>query len=213
MKIGSLRELYIEQLRDLADAEQQIIKALPKMIEKASSEDLKEALNDHFEVTKTQASRLEDIFAALGEKSKGEKCKGMEGVLAEGDELVGKVDGGPTRDAAIIAAAQRVEHYEMAGYGTARTYAGLLGEEDAQELLQQTLDEEEEADETLTELSGEINAEANGAEAEGSEEGEEEGETVEVGEDDSEQEARTARTGKRATASKSAASTKKKRVA
>src|SRR5262249_9784250 len=155
-----------------------------RMIEAASSEDLKEALNNHLEVTKTQASRLEDIFAALGEKAKGEKCKGMEGVLTEGDDLVGKVEEGPTRDAAIIASAQRVEHYEMAGYGTARTYAGLLGEEDAQDLLQQTLDEEEEADETLTELAGEINAEANG---EGSEEGEEEG--VEVGEDDSEQEA------------------------
>src|SRR5215470_15618289 len=160
MKLGSLRELYVEQLRDLADAEQQIIKALPKMIDAATSEDLKQALTDHLGVTKSQASRLDDIFEVLGEKSKGEKCKGMEGVLDEGDKLVGKVEEGSVRDAAIIASAQRVEHYEMAGYGTARTYAELLGEEEASQLLQQTLDEEKEADQRLTELADDVNVAA-----------------------------------------------------
>jgi ferritin-like metal-binding protein YciE len=111
MKPTSLRELYIEQLRDLADAEHQIIKALPKMIEATSSEDLKEALTEHLDVTKTQVTRLEGIFEQIGEKSKGETCKGMEGVLAEGDDLVGKVKDEALRDAAIIASAQRVEHY------------------------------------------------------------------------------------------------------
>lgn len=157
MKPNSLQQLYIEQLRDLYDAEQQIIKALPEMIEATGSADLKQALNQHLDVTKTQASRLEKIFNGLGEKPKGEKCKGMEGIIDEGSDLVDDVDDQDVRDAAIIAAAQRVEHYEMAGYGTARSYAELLGQNDPSQLLQQTLKEEKEADETLTELAGEIN--------------------------------------------------------
>ncbi len=166
MKPNSLQELYVEQLNDLYDAEQQIVKALPKMIEAATSEDLKQALTEHLEVTKTQATRLEQIFETLGEKTKREKCKGMQGVLAEGSELVGEIKNADVRDAAIIASAQRVEHYEMAGYGTVRTYATLLGEDEAAELLQQTLDEEKEADQTLTSLAGQINAEAEGQPAE-----------------------------------------------
>lgn len=160
MKPKSLRELYVEQLRDLYDGEQQIIKALPKMIDAAQAEELQDALNDHLEVTKEQSSRLEQIFKNLGEKAKGEKCKGMQGIIQEGDDLIGEIDDENLRDAAIIASAQRVEHYEMAGYGTARTFAELLEEQEAKDLLQQTLNEEEEADQILTNLAGDINSEA-----------------------------------------------------
>jgi len=158
----SLQELYVEQLRDLYDGEQQIIKALPKMIDKATSEDLKSALNEHLEVTREQATRIEQIFEKLGDKAKGEKCKGIAGIIDEGEDLIGDIEDDDVRDAGIIAAAQRVEHYEMAGYGTARTFAQLLGEESAVELLQQTLEEEKEADETLTGLASEINVTAAG---------------------------------------------------
>ena len=160
MEINSLQELYVEQLKDLYDAEHQIIKALPKMIEKAESEELKDALNEHLEVTKQQANRIEKVFSDMGEKVKAEKCKGMQGVIAEGDDLIGDIDDPGVRDAAIIAAAQRVEHYEMAGYGTARTYAEQLGEDEAADLLQQTLNEEKDAEKKLTELASEINPEA-----------------------------------------------------
>jgi len=160
MEINSLQELYVEQLKDLYDAEHQIIKALPKMIDKAESEELKDALNEHLEVTKEQANRIERIFSDMGDKAKAEKCKGMQGVIAEGDGLIGDIEDPGVRDAAIIASAQRVEHYEMAGYGTARTYANQLGEDEAADLLQQTLDEEKEADEKLTQLASEINQEA-----------------------------------------------------
>jgi len=164
MKLNSLRELYLEQLKDLYDAEHQIIKALPKMIDAAQAEELKDALNEHLDVTKEQAKRLEQIFKNLGEKPIAEKCEGMRGILDEGNDLVSEIKDGNVRDAAIIASAQRVEHYEMAGYGTARTYAELLDEPDAKELLQQTLNEEEEADQVLTNLAGDINTEAVGEE-------------------------------------------------
>jgi ferritin-like metal-binding protein YciE len=156
---NSLQELYVEQLQDLYSAEQQIIKALPKMIEAAQSDELRNALNEHLEVTQTQASRIETICEELGEDPEKEKCKGMEGVLKEGSDLL-KEAGEPVRDAAIIAAAQRVEHYEMAGYGTARTYATLLGFDEAASLLEQTLEEEKEADQTLSGLAEELNVEA-----------------------------------------------------
>jgi ferritin-like metal-binding protein YciE len=165
MKPNSLQELYVEQLKDLYDGEQQIIKALPKMIEKATSHELKQALNEHLEVTKEQATRIESIFQKMGDKAKGEKCKGMQGIIEEGDDLIGDVKDDDVRDAAIIASAQRVEHYELAGYGTARTFAQLLGQQDAVQLLQQTLDEEKEADQTLTDLAGEINVSAGGGES------------------------------------------------
>ncbi|HTZ94869.1 MAG TPA: ferritin-like domain-containing protein [Terriglobales bacterium] len=161
MKPNSLHELYLEQLKDLYDGENQIIKALPKMIEKATSQSLKEALNEHLEVTKEQAARIETIFEKIGDKAKGEKCKGIAGIIDEGDDLIGDVKDPDVRDAAIIAAAQRVEHYEMAGYGTARTFAQLLGQQEAAQVLQQTLDEEKEADETLTGLASDINVNAN----------------------------------------------------
>ena len=157
MAANSLQELYVEQLQDLFDAEQQIIKALPRMIEAAQSEELRDALTEHLEVTRKQADRVEQICQDLGEKAKGEKCKGMEGVLKEGSELVGDIDNEDVRDAAIIASAQRVEHYEMAGYGTARTYATLLGFDDAASTLEETLNEEKEADEKLSSLAEELN--------------------------------------------------------
>lgn len=163
MKPNSLQELYLEQLRDLYDAEQQIIKALPEMIEAATSRDLKQALTEHHNVTKLQATRLEKIFTELGEKAKGEKCKGMDGVIKEGSDLVDDIEDDTVRDAAIIASAQRVEHYEMAGYGTARTYATLLDDGVAGQLLQQTLDEEKDADQKLTALASQINVNATGA--------------------------------------------------
>ncbi|HET9409123.1 MAG TPA: ferritin-like domain-containing protein [Candidatus Sulfotelmatobacter sp.] len=160
MKPNSLQQLYIEQIRDLYDAEQQIIKALPEMIEAATSSQLKQALTEHLEVTKVQATRLDNIFTRLGEKAKGEKCDGMKGVLDEGSDLVDDIDDPDVRDAAIIASAQRVEHYEMAGYGTARTFATLLGQNEASRELQQTLDEEKEADQKLNGLAEKINVNA-----------------------------------------------------
>jgi ferritin-like metal-binding protein YciE len=159
MAANSFQELYVEQLQDLYSAEQQIIKALPKMIEAAQSEELRDALTEHLEVTRTQAGRIETICQELGEDPGNEKCKGMEGVLKEGSDLVKEVPD-EVRDAAIIAAAQRVEHYEMAGYGTARTYAQLLGFDEAANVLEQTLDEEKEADQTLSGLAEELNVEA-----------------------------------------------------
>lgn len=171
MKIASLRDLYIEQLRDLYDGENQIIKALPKMIESTESEELSSALQEHLDVTRQQAQRLETIFEGLGENPKGEKCKGMEGIIKEGSDVIKEDMTENVKDAAIIASAQRVEHYEIAGYGTVRTYAELLGEEEAVDLLQQTLDEEKEADEKLSGLAEEINVEAEeGAEGEEGEE-------------------------------------------
>jgi ferritin-like metal-binding protein YciE len=160
MSANSLQELYVEQLQDLFSAEQQIIKALPTMIDAAQSEELRDALTEHLEVTKKQADRVEKICEELGEDAKGEKCKGMEGVLKEGGDLVKGISNKRVRDAAIIASAQRVEHYEMAGYGTARTYATLLGFDDASSALEQTLEEEKEADETLSGLAEQLNNEA-----------------------------------------------------
>src|SRR5437868_5978582 len=159
MTTNSLQELYVEQLQDLYSAEQQIIKALPKMIEATQSDELGSALKEHLEVTKKQANRIETICQELGEDPENERCKGMEGVLKEGSDLV-KDASEEIRDAAIIAAAQRVEHYEMAGYGTARTYANLLGFQEAAGMLEQTLEEEKEADQMLSDLAEELNVEA-----------------------------------------------------
>ena len=167
MESNTLKDLYIDELKDLYDAEHQIIKALPKMIDAASSEELQNALTEHLEITKTQAERIEQIFENMGEKAKPKKCKGMEGVIKEGSEVIEENDDEQVRDAGIIAAAQRVEHYEMAGYGTVRTYATLLGEDEAAELLELTLNEEKEADEKLSELAERINVEAVKGEAAG----------------------------------------------
>jgi ferritin-like metal-binding protein YciE len=160
MEIDTLQKLYVEELRDLHSAERQIIQALPKMIKAATSPDLKAGLQEHLDVTREQLARLDQIFEKLGKKGTGKKCKGMEGVLADGKEVLEEDMEDDVRDAAIISAAQHVEHYEMAGYGTVRTYAGLLGETEAMKLLQQTLDEEGDADKQLTQLAEKINVEA-----------------------------------------------------
>ncbi len=160
MAIESLNELFVEQLRDLYDAENQLIKALPKMAQGANSDELRQGFEEHLEQTKEHAQRIETIFEQLGEKAKGKKCKAMEGLIKEGSETLGEDMNEDVKDAAIIAAAQRVEHYEIAGYGTARTFANLLGEQEAASLLEQTLEEEKETDAKLTQLAEGINVAA-----------------------------------------------------
>ncbi len=160
MKIDNLQKLYVEGLRDLHSAERQIIQALPRMIKGASSPQLKAALEEHLAVTNEQLARLDQIFEQLGKRGTGKKCKGMEGIIAEGKEMLEEDMTPEVLDAAIISAAQHVEHYEMAGYGTVRTYAELLGDTAAMKLLQKTLDEEGDADKTLTALAKSINVEA-----------------------------------------------------
>jgi ferritin-like metal-binding protein YciE len=158
--VESLNELFVEQLRDLYDAENQLIKALPKMAKGANSEELRQGFEEHLEQTKGHAQRIEQIFEQLGEKAKGKKCKAMEGLVKEGSETLEEDMNEAVKDAALIAAAQRVEHYEIAGYGTARTFANLLGEREAASLLEQTLEEEKETDAKLTELAEGINVAA-----------------------------------------------------
>ena len=153
MALESLQELYLEQLKDLHSAERQIIEALPKMIEQTTHPELRRGFEMHLEQTKEQLRRLDQIGQRAGQKLTGHKCKGMEGLIEEGEELMEKRADSDVLDAALIAAAQRVEHYEMAGYGCARTYARLLGLDDDAKLLQQTLDEEGETDHKLTELA------------------------------------------------------------
>jgi ferritin-like metal-binding protein YciE len=153
MKMESLQDLYISELSDLYSAERQIVKALPKMIDKTESAELRQALEDHLEETKGHVERLEQVFEMHGEGPKRQKCKGMEGVLAEGAEMVGRDAAPAVRDAAIVSAAQRVEHYEMAAYGTVRTYAEQLGHSRAAAVLQETLEEEKAADEKLTAIA------------------------------------------------------------
>ena len=162
MKLESLRDLFIDELKDLYNAENQLVKALPKMAKAASAPGLKHAFESHLKETKTQVQRLEQIFTSLGASPKGKKCKAMEGLVAEGSEMIHEDAESEVMDAGLIAAAQRVEHYEMAGYGCVRTYAQLLGETKAVTLLQKTLDEEGAADKKLTELSKQINVDANG---------------------------------------------------
>jgi ferritin-like metal-binding protein YciE len=161
MSIKSLEDLYVEELKDLYDAEHQILEALPKLAQAASAAKLKTAFEQHEKQTEGQVKRLEQIFKERGESPKGKKCKGVAGLIVEGQELL-KEDAEPeVRDAGLIAAAQKVEHYEIAGYGTVRTYAQLLGETEAAKLLQQTLDEEGETDKKLTTLAeGSINRKA-----------------------------------------------------
>lgn len=153
MKLDSLRKLYIDELRDLYSAENQLLKALPKMAKAASAPELQQAFQKHLQETKGQVERLEKIFESLGKSAKGKTCKAMKGLVEEGAELL-KEDAQPEiRDAGLIAAAQRVEHYEIAGYGTVRTYARLLKEREAARLLQETLDEEGQTDKKLTQLA------------------------------------------------------------
>jgi len=153
MALESLQDLYLEQLRDLHSAERQIIEALPKMIKQTSHPELRQAFELHLRQTEEQLRRLEQIGQKSGQKLTGHKCKGMAGLLEEGAELMKERADSDVLDAALISAAQRVEHYEMAGYGCARTYARLLGLEDDAQILQRTLDEEGKTDHLLTSLA------------------------------------------------------------
>ncbi len=162
MKENSLKDVFIDEVRDLYNAEQQLIKALPKMAKAANSPDLRDGFEKHLQQTKEHASRLEQVLSGLGEPVKGKKCKGMEGIVAEGAEILSGDYEGAVMDAALISAAQRVEHYEIAAYGCVHAYATLMGETEAASLLEQTLEEEKETNEKLTELSEGINAEAFG---------------------------------------------------
>ncbi|HEX8297225.1 MAG TPA: ferritin-like domain-containing protein [Chthoniobacteraceae bacterium] len=161
MKIKTLRDVYLHELKDLYSAEKQLLQALPKMAKAAANEELAASFEEHLAQTEVHVERLEEILKNLGETTRGEKCKGMEGLIEEGASLI-EEDGVPeVIDALLITAAQRVEHYEIAGYGSARTFAEMLGQADAAKLLQQTLDEEVETDEKLTELAeSTVNVEA-----------------------------------------------------
>lgn len=153
MELETLQDLYVDELRDIYNAENQLVKALPKMAKAASDENLKQAFTDHLEQTKGHVERLDKLFEKLGEKATGKKCKAMEGLVEEGKEMIEEDAEPQVKDAGLIAAAQRVEHYEMAAYGTVHAYAKLLGDDQAAKLLQQTLDEEGAADKKLTKLA------------------------------------------------------------
>ena len=169
MAMDSLKDLYVEELKDLYNAENQLLKALPRLAKKASSPDLKAAFEEHLGQTEGQVNRLEKIFKSLGEKPTGKTCKAMKGLVEEGKEIIEEDGDNSVLDAALIGAAQKVEHYEIAGYGTARTFASMLGEEDAVELLQETLDEEAATDKKLTALAESlVNPEASPADENGS---------------------------------------------
>jgi ferritin-like metal-binding protein YciE len=174
-KLTSLANLYVHELKDIYSAEKQITKALPKMIKAAESEELKASFEEHLEVTQEQISRLEEILERMGEKPTGPKCQGMEGLLKESDEFLKEEAEPPVLDAGIIVGAQKVEHYEIAAYGSLCTFAQMLEKEDDLELLTKSLEEEKETDSKLTEIAeSTINQEAEDTETE--EEGEEEGE-------------------------------------
>lgn len=161
MKLATLHDLYVDELKDLYNAEHQLLKALPKMAKAASDPSLAKAFTNHLGETQTQIERLEKIFEKLDTSPKGRTCKAMKGLLEEGKDVMADDADPMVMDAALIASAQRVEHYEMAGYGCVRTYARLLGYDQAADLLQQTLDEEGAADKKLTKLAETvINAEA-----------------------------------------------------
>jgi ferritin-like metal-binding protein YciE len=153
MELQTLKDLYIHELKDLASAEQQLVKALPKMAKAASNKELAAGFQEHLQQTKEHAQRLEQILSNHKESTRGPKCKGMEGIVAEGAEMIEEEADEEVKDAGLIAAAQRVEHYEMAGYGTARTYAELLGDKEGAKLLALTLEEERHTDQKLSELA------------------------------------------------------------
>ena len=153
MPAQSLQELFVEELRDTYDAEKRIIRALPKMAKAASTDELQMAFTQHLRETERQVSRLEQVFRTIGEKPRGKKCDGMMGIIEEGNTAIEEIEGGPVLDAALIAGAQRVEHYEIAAYGTLAYFAELLGNERAKDLLGETLEEEKATDEKLTTLA------------------------------------------------------------
>ena len=153
MQLETLKDLYIHELKDLYSAEQQLVKALPKMAKAARNKELAAGFQEHLEQTKGHAQRLEQILSSHKQTSRGPKCKGMEGIVAEGAELIDEEADEEIKDAGLISAAQRVEHYEIAGYGTARTYADLLNDKEGANLLQMTLEEEKATDQKLTKLA------------------------------------------------------------
>ena len=159
MSAENLKELFVEEVRDIYDAEKQLVKALPKMAKAAESAELRGAFEDHLEITRAHVGRLEEVFKLLGVAARGKTCEGMKGLIDEGQEAMEEMEG-TVLDAALIASAQKVEHYEIATYGTLATFAEVLGMEDAKDLLGQTLDEEKEADQKLTGIAGQINPEA-----------------------------------------------------
>ncbi len=153
MKLASLEDVFVDQVADLRDAEQQLVEALPKVAQAASNDKLREALEMHLEQTRGHLRRIDEIIGTMGLSVPPEHCEGMEGLLKEGEEIVSTQGDPAAKDAALIAAAQRVEHYEISGYGTARTLADQLGYDDAKKLLDETLDEESKADELLTKIA------------------------------------------------------------
>jgi len=162
-----LRDLFGDSLKDIYWAEKALTKAIPKMIKNATAEELVSALTDHLEVTRNHVTRLEEVFTSVGVKAQAKKCEAMEGLVKEGEEIMQSTEAGAVRDAGIIAAAQKVEHYEIATYGTLCAFAKILGESEAKDLLAETLNEEKEADEKLTEVAEtSINIEASEGEEE-----------------------------------------------
>jgi ferritin-like metal-binding protein YciE len=171
-KLDSLEELLQEELKDIYNAEKQLTKALPKMAKKAGAAELKQAFEEHLAQTERHVERLEEVFEQLGMPARGKKCEGMENLIAEGEKMLAEIEDDDTRDAALIAAAQKVEHYEIASYGTVRTWANLLGKPEVAALLEETLEEEKQTDQNLTSIAESfINAEA--ANSEGDEDEEE----------------------------------------
>ena len=171
---SGLEEILMEEMRDILDAERQLTKALPRLARAASNEQVRAMFQEHLEVTRQQIERLTEGFAVLGGKPRASACEAMRGLVQEAQELIEKLDKGPTLDAALIGAAQKVEHYEIASYGTARTWASRLGQEQLAQLLEQTLEEEKSTDQRLTELAEElVNPMAEQEEGEGEDEGEE----------------------------------------
>jgi ferritin-like metal-binding protein YciE len=158
--VDTIEKLFVEELKDIYSAENQITKALPKMAKAATSDELRTAFEHHLRETEGQIQRLDRVFETLGVNPKGKTCDGMKGVLAEGEEVLKETEKGDVRDAALISAAQRVEHYEMAAYGTVRTYAEKLGKKQVVGILQETLEEEKAADKKLTEISQKVHQHA-----------------------------------------------------
>ncbi len=163
MSVETIEDLFLDELKDLYSAEKQITKALPRMAKASSTPELSQAFTSHLEETKGHVERLEKIFEILGKRGTGKTCEGMKGLLLEGSEMMTELEKGAVRDAGLISAAQRVEHYEMAGYGTVRTLAQLVGKPEMVKLLEQTLSEEKAADEKLTRISTSVNQEAKNA--------------------------------------------------
>lgn len=163
MSVSSIEELLINELKDIYNAEKQITKALPKMVRATTSEELKQAFQSHLEETQGQIERLDKVFEILGKSARGKTCHGMQGVLEEGAEVIEETEKSPVRDAALISAAQRVEHYEMAAYGAVREYANLLGQNEVVSLLEATLAEEKAADKKLTTIAKSVNSQAGSA--------------------------------------------------